>query len=112
MEFRLDPDIFLIIKDGKKDIEIRLYDEKRKKLNVGDKIIFYKRPEEKEYIKAIVTKLEKYNTFLDVVDNIDMERIYIENIIREDYLKLMRRFYSEEEENKYGVLAIYFKVDE
>ena len=112
MNFRLDADIFSIIKNGVKDVEIRLYDDKRKKLKVGDKIVFYKRPEEIEKIECTITKLEKYNSFSDVVDNIDMERIYLEGTSKEDYIKLMRRFYSEDEEKNLGVLAIYFKVDD
>lgn len=31
---------FTMIKNGRKNIELRLYDEKRRKLNIGDEIIF------------------------------------------------------------------------
>lgn len=33
---------FLTIKNGTKRIKIRLFDEKRGKIKIGDKIIFYK----------------------------------------------------------------------
>ena len=112
MNCHLDPDIFYLVKDGVKNVEIRLLDEKRKKLKVGDKIIFYKRPDEVETVSGTVTKLVNYTSFSDVVNDIDMEKIYIKDTSKEDYIKLMRRFYSEDEEKSLGVLAIYFKVDE
>ena len=39
-----------------------------------------------------------------------MKDIYLENASREDYLKLMERFYSKEDEMKYGVRAISYEV--
>ena len=50
MKIHLDSDIFEIVKKGNKDIEVRLNDEKRKKLQVGDTLIFFKRPLEDESI--------------------------------------------------------------
>ena len=40
-EMKLYDAPFELIKSGKKTIEVRCNDEKRRKLNVGDKIIFY-----------------------------------------------------------------------
>ena len=40
MKFHLHSDVFDIVKDGKKDIEVRLNDEKRRCLNIGDTLIF------------------------------------------------------------------------
>ena len=37
---KLHPAPFEMIKSGKKTIELRLYDEKRRKIKVGDEIIF------------------------------------------------------------------------
>ena len=43
MNIHLDSDIFDIVKNKSKDVEIRLNDLKRRKLNVGDTLIFLKR---------------------------------------------------------------------
>lgn len=62
-EMRLDPDIFEEIKDGNKTIEYRLYDEKRRKIKVGDKIEFKKRPDFKEVILVDVLEIYTEKTF-------------------------------------------------
>ncbi|MBI3334549.1 DUF3850 domain-containing protein [Candidatus Pacearchaeota archaeon] len=58
-QMRLNPEHFEAIKAGKKKHEIRLNDEKREKINVGDIIVFSKRPECKENIKVrVVSRTE------------------------------------------------------
>ena len=109
MKIHLDSDIFEIVKKGSKDIEVRLNDEKRKKLQVGDTLIFFKRPLEDESITKKVKLLEYYNSFDEVVAHYDMERIYLKGCSKELYLKLMGRFYTKEEQDKYGVVAITFE---
>ena len=39
-ELKLQPNFFNYVKYGTKRIELRLYDEKRQKINIGDTIIF------------------------------------------------------------------------
>jgi len=109
MNFRLDSDIFEIIKNGTKDVEIRLNDEKRQRLHIGDKLIFLKRPELKEKIEAYVVGLDYYKDFNEVVDSYSMDRIFKEGTSKEELLELFKRFYSDEEIKKYGVVAISFK---
>ncbi len=110
MIIHLDEDIFNVVKNGTKTVEVRLYDEKRKNIKVGDKLTFLKRPLDLETIDVVVTKLEVFDSFNSLVDKYDMKDIYLENASREDYLKLMERFYSKEDEMKYGVLAISYEV--
>lgn len=110
MVVHLHSDVFDIVKNGNKDIEVRLFDEKRSKLSIGDTLIFLRRPLENEAIKAKVVNLVRFNNFSEVVDNYDMKRIYLDGYTKEMYLNEMRRFYTEEDENKYGALAIIFEV--
>ena len=109
MKVHLHPDVFEIVKKGIKDIEVRVNDEKRRKLNVGDTLIFLKRPLEDEYITKKVKALEYYNSFEELVEHYDMKRIYLENYTKEMYLKEMERFYTKEEQEEYGVVAIIFE---
>ena len=111
MEFHLDSDIFDIIVNKDKNIEIRLNDEKRRKLKVGDTLVFLKRPDDIEKISATVTNLVYFDNFSDVTNYYDMKRIYLDNTSKEDYINLMKRFYSDEEVSKYGVVAIEFKLN-
>ena len=66
--------------------------------------------DEIDVIKAKVVDLVKYNNFSEVVDNYDMKIIYLEGYTKEMYLNEMRRFYTLEDEVKYGALAIIFEV--
>ena len=104
-EMRLDPDIFEEIKSGNKTIEYRLYDEKRRKIKVGDKIEFKKRPNFKEIILAEVTQIYLDTTF----ENLFRKFYSDENKIKEN-ASFMNRFYSQEKINEYGVIAIKFLV--
>lgn len=110
MTIHLDEDIFEIVKNGTKKIELRVNDEKRRKLKEGDTIVFLKRPEEKEKIEAYIEKLEYYNTFKEATDNYEIEDIYTKDYTKEGFLKLLSRFYTDEEIKKYGVVAIKFKI--
>ena len=69
MEFHLDSDIFDIIVNKDKDVEIRLNDEKRRKLHVGDTLTFLRRPDEIDKISATVTNLVYFNNFEEVFNN-------------------------------------------
>lgn len=109
MKVHLHADVFDIVKKGVKDIEVRVNDEKRRKLHVGDTLIFLKRPLEDETIIKKVKALEYYKSFEELVDNYDMKRIYLENYTKEMYLKEMARFYTQEEQDEYGVVAIIFE---
>lgn len=111
MKFHLHSDVFDIVKNGKKDIEVRLNDEKRRCLNVGDTLIFLRRPDDLEEIKAKVVDLDYYDNFDELVNHYDMERLYLSNYSKEDYLKEMERFYTLDEQKKYGVVAIVFSKE-
>jgi len=111
MIIHLDSDIFDIVKNKSKNVEIRVNDEKRRKLIVGDTLVFIKRPDDIESIKGKVTKLVYFNSFEEVVDNYEMKRIYLEESTKEEFINLMKRFYSDEIVNEYGVVAIEFELE-
>ena len=97
---------FKRIKDGTKTIEFRLNDEKRQKINIGDKIEFTLLPELKE--KLIVEVLEIYNAdtfyqlFLNLGNNDEEAKEHTEG---------MYTIYSKEEEEKYGAWGAKIKID-
>nr|WP_285848072.1 MULTISPECIES: ASCH domain-containing protein [unclassified Mesobacillus] len=61
---------FQSIIEGKKKVEVRLNDEKRRKIQVGDLIEFVKVPEPDETLTVKVTELRSYGTFKEMYDNI------------------------------------------
>ena len=86
MKVHLHSDVFDIVKNGKKDIEVRINDEKRRQLKIGDTLVFLRRPNDDEEIRAKVVGLEYYDYFDNLVDHYDMERIYLSGYTKEEYL--------------------------
>lgn len=109
MIIHLDSDIFDIVLNGTKTVECRLNDEKRRNLKIGDKLIFLKRPDDIEKIETVIEDLKYYNNFDEMIKDYNMEEIYLKDCTKEEFLNLIKRFYSDEEINKYGVVAIRFK---
>ena len=110
MIIHLDADIFEKVKQGTKNVEVRVNDEKRRKLKVGDKITFLKRPDEIDSIDAVVEDLIYYKDFKDLVEDYNIEELYTKGYSKKDFLALLKRFYSDEEINEYGTVAIRFKI--
>lgn len=108
---RLGEEIFEKIKNGQKTIELRLLDEKRKVLKVGDTIDFGKRPSLHERLKVKITDLKIYQTFEEVYDNCDLKDLgYDENMSKEDFVEKMYIHYNEDEVDDYDVLAIKMEL--
>ena len=92
---------FNLIKNGTKTIELRLNDEKRQLLKEKDLIEFTNR-ETLDVIMVEVLRLYKY------FDKISMG--YDRNDIANP--KDMEKYYSKEEQDKYGVVGIEIRVIE
>ncbi len=97
---------FREIKNRTKDIEVRLNDEKRKLIKVGDMIEF-SNLDTGEIIKVIVTNLYKYDTFKELFDSFPHSRLGLSD---DDNEKIMNNFYTLEEQKKYGALGIEIKL--
>ena len=100
---KLQSNPFEKIKNGTKTIEIRLNDEKRQILSVGDNIEFslFDNPEQK--ILTEIIGLQKFKSFKELCYAFDPKSYGSEN--KEEY-ELMYKYYAKEDEEKYGVLAI------
>ena len=99
---------FQSINIGEKTTEMRLYDEKRAKLNIGDEIEF-ENIDTHQKIKCIVINLTRYKDFFELYSNYNKIAIGYkidETANAED----MYAYYSPEQIKKYGVLAIEIKL--
>lgn len=103
-EMRLNNEPFNKIKEGTKTVELRLLDEKRKALRVGDKIIFTNRANN-EKIDVLVTNLFKADSFAPIYEKYSKVAM---GYNEEDDAKPedMEEYYSKEEIKKYGCIAI------
>jgi len=103
-EMRLNNEPFNKIKEGTKTVELRLLDEKRKALRLGDKIIFTNRANN-EKIDVVITNLFKADSFVPIYEKYSKVSI---GYNEEDDAKPedMEEYYSKEEIKKYGCIAI------
>ena len=103
-EMRLDNEPFNKVKEGTKTVELRLLDEKRKTLRIGDKIVFINR-ETNEKIDVVITGLFKADNFGPIYEKyskVSMGYNEDDDAKPED----MEEYYSKEEIKKYGCIAI------
>ena len=92
----------------KKTIEIRLYDEKRRKVNVGDLIEFTNITTDEKLITK-VTSIYTYKDFDELYGNHNKVSIgYDEN--EEANPKDMSMYYSDDEIKENGVVGIEVKL--
>jgi ASC-1-like (ASCH) protein len=103
---KLRPSPFERIKSGEKTIELRLYDEKRRKIRVGDVIVF-ENTESGETLERIVSALHRFDSFEALYEALPLLRCgYTEADVKDAHPSDMEAYYSKEEEAKYGVLGI------
>ena len=103
---KLNPEPFEMIKSGMKTIELRLFDEKRQRIKVGDRIIFTQTVTgEKLSIK--VEKLHRFDSFDELYKSLPLLKCgYTEQTVTDAKPSDMEEYYSAEEQKKYGVVGI------
>ena len=104
----LRPKYFDFIKDGTKRIELRLYDEKRRSIQLGDIIEFAKSDDEK--FKAEVVGLLRYNSFAELFEDFDISILADSSMTKQELLEVLGEFYSEEKQAEFGVIGIRIRL--
>lgn len=105
---KLNESPFGKIKAGTKTIELRLYDEKRRKVKVGDTIEFTSL-ENGEKVRAEVLALHIYSSFEELYNNLD-KTLYGYKADEVARYTDMEKYYSPTEIEKYGVVGIEIKL--
>ena len=101
---------FDYIKFGSKRIELRLNDEKRKNIKIGDEIIFEEVAENPRHLKTKVIDLYYENNFKNLIEKYNIELFADKNTTKEDLIKLLNDIYSQEEQEKYGIVGIRIEL--
>lgn len=108
---KLNSEPFEKIKSGKKTVELRLNDEKRQLVNVGDIIEFTKLySTERLAVRVKVKAVYKFANFKELYEAFDKTALGYGEDETADY-KDMEKYYSAEKQNKYGVLAIVMEKE-
>ena len=104
---KLTPDPLRLIREGKKTIELRLYDEKRKSIRIGDMIIFTCTEDENDILKVRVEDLYVFDSFEELYKVLPLTECgYTQDDITSASPDDMDIYYSKEEQRKYGVVGI------
>ena len=107
-QLKLAAEPFNAIISGNKTIESRLYDAKRQKIQIGDRIIFTNRDNSEQTVATEVVGLLRYATFRDLFSHNNPRKFGGDNV---EWLEnQISEFYSIEDQKIYGVIGIEFKV--
>lgn len=110
-QMKLFKEPFFRIKERRKIIEVRLFDEKRQKVSIGDEIEFslIDNPEEKISVKVI--GLSTFRSFKDLYSSFHYSLFgHPHGTILDEQLKDILERYSKEDEENYGCLAIHIEL--
>lgn len=106
---RLNSIPFAQIESGKKCIELRLYDEKRQKIQIGDTLIFTHREDESETIAVKVTALHRFDSFENLYACLPLTKCgYTKEEAESASPSDMAQYYTPEEQRRFGVVGIEF----
>lgn len=113
----LSDTMFQAIQEGTKTVEVRLYDDKRHQIDIGDYIEFYRNNRRDTCVKMRVIDLRIKRTFKELfkrdIDLVNTEMYFspeqlgfpekstIHSLVQEMY-----KYYTKDQERKYGVVAI------
>lgn len=98
-----------LIKNEMKTIEMRLFDEKRRKIIVGDIIKFVSTENSSIFLTTKVTALYTFKNFKDLYEKFDkIELGYLESDIP-NYSD-MEKYYSKNDIKTYGVVGIKINI--
>ena len=110
MEMRLHDVPFQQIKDGIKTVEMRLNDEKRQKLKVGNYIDFVHTQDDTNRVKAKVVALHYYSTFKALLSDNLFDKCGCNGYTVESAAECMYQYYAPEQERLYGVVGIKIEL--
>ncbi len=111
-QMRLSPAPFEQIQCGKKTIELRLWDEKRRLIHIGDTICFTNTQDANAQLRARVTALHRFESFEALYAALPLLQCgYDEETIKFAHPSDMEQYYSSAEQKSYGVVGIELTLE-
>lgn len=94
---------FNMVKSGEKIYELRVHDEKRQNINVGDDYVFGLEPERNQMVRKKIKNKLLFKNFSEASDKLDFKKVGFSS--REEMKIVYNAIYSKEEQEKFGVVA-------
>ena len=105
-EMKLHYAPFEMIKSGEKTIELRMFDEKRRLLEIGEKIVFTDTATGEKLTKTVL-KLHTFDSFDELYKALPLLQCgYTKENIGTAHPRDMEAYYSADQQKKYGVIGI------
>ena len=109
----LHPGPFACIQSGQKTFELRLYDEKRRLIQVGDTLVFTCADDTAQTCTVVVKALHLFPDFAALYATLPLERCgYSPAEIATASPEDMNVYYSKEKQAQYGVVGIEIQLIE
>ena len=110
-EMNLNASPFEKIASGSKTFELRLFDAKRRRIDIGDRIVFTNLDNPMNKIAVIVRSLHRYASFEDLFADIPIEKCGNSSTDTPDMAAAgMSKYYTADQIRKYGVLGIEIEI--
>ena len=102
---KLRPNPFRMILCGEKTYELRLYDEKRQCIKIGDKIVFVNTKTDEQLVVS-VKSIHIFKNFTELYQALPLLKCgYTEENLTTANPADMEEYYSKEQQMQYGVVA-------
>lgn len=110
-EMNLHDSPFDMVLGGKKTFELRLWDEKRRNIKVGDEILFTRSRGGDDSMRCLVVGLHLFPSFSELYKGLPLLKCgYTEDDIETADPSDMDIYYSKEKQASYGVVGIEIKL--
>ena len=98
------------IKSGEKIFEIRLNDEKRQQINIGDIVIFKKEPDLYEGLVCKILEKRHFSSFAQMAQVMSLKDLGFAGKNAEQVERKLHTYYSKKDEEMYGVVVFKIQV--
>jgi len=108
-KIRILKESFILIKNGIKKIEGRLNKGFFRTINLNDNLCI-ECVELNEQIKVKIKNIFKFKSLIEMFQNINYKDICPTELDINSSIQRYRKFYSQNQEQKYGILAIFISI--
>ena len=109
---KLDRKFFNLVAKGSKTVEMRLFDEKRREIKVGDRIVFTANDSTGDTLAATVEGTYVYPSFDGLAYDFKPSALGFKGRDPEYIKAFMTEIYGEEKIRKYGTVAIKIRLEQ